>query len=96
MFRKLTACGVAIILAAAGCASVKESAVYSPEEMNRLESYKLVKVLHAEEVTVDPESPGYVGAGGGAVSGGLLGSQVGGNGAIAALAVLGGLIGYGI
>ena len=96
MFRKLTACGVAIILAVAGCASVEESAVYSPEEMNRLESYKLVKFLHAEEVTVDPESPGYVGAGGGAVSGGLLGSQVGGNGAIAALAVLGGLIGYGI
>lgn len=96
MFRKITAFGIAIFLALAGCASVEESAVYTPEEMNRLESYKLVKILHAEEVTVDPESPGYVGAGAGAASGGLLGSQVGGSGAIAALAVLGGLAGYAI
>ena len=58
MFRKITAFGIAIFLALAGCASVEESAVYTPEEMNRLESYKLVKILHAEEVTVDPESPG--------------------------------------
>lgn len=96
MFRKITAFGIAIFLALAGCASVEESAVYTPEEMNRLESYKLVKILHAEEVTVDPESPGYVGAGAGAASGGLLESQVGGSGAIAALAVLGGLAGYAI
>lgn len=96
MFRRITACGIAIFLALAGCASVEESAVYTPEEMNRLESYKLVKILHAEEVTIDPESPGYVGAGAGAASGGLLGSQVGGSGAIAALAVLGGLAGYAI
>ena len=96
MIKQLTICGIAIVLAVAGCASVEESAVYTPEEMNRLESYKLVKILHAEEVTVDPESPGYVGAGAGAASGGLLGSQVGGSGAIAALAVLGGLAGYAI
>ena len=70
---------------------MEESAVYTPDEMNRLESYKLVKVLHAEEVTIDPQSPGYVGAGAGAASGGILGAQVGGSGAIAALAVLGGL-----
>lgn len=96
MFRKSTVCAIALALATAGCASVEESAVYTPEEMNRLESYKLVKVLHAEEVTIDPESPGYIGAGAGAASGGLLGSQVGGSGAIAALAVLGGLAGYAI
>ena len=96
MFRKRVVFGIALVLTLAGCASVEESAVYTPEEMNRLESYKLVKVLHAEEVTVDPESPGYVGAGAGAASGGLLGSQVGGSGAIAALAILGGLAGYAI
>ena len=45
---------------------------------------------------VDPDSPGIVGAGAGAVSGGLIGSQVGGEGAVAALAVIGGLIGYAI
>lgn len=96
MFAKLTACGMAIILAAAGCARVEESAVYTPEEMNRLESYKLVKIVHAEEVTVDPQSPGYVGAGAGAASGGVIGSQVGGNTAIVGLAVLGGLVGYAV
>lgn len=96
MIKELTACVIAVAIAVGGCASVEESAVYSPEQMNRLESYKLVKILHAEEVRVDPESPGYVGAGAGAASGGLLGSQVGGSGAIAALAVLGGLAGYAI
>ena len=95
MNRKLMACGVAVLLLA-GCGSVDESDVYTPEELSRLEDYKLVKVVHAEEVTVDPESPGVVGAGVGAVSGGLIGSKVGGEGAIAALAVIGGLIGYAI
>ena len=95
MNRKLMACGLAVLLLA-GCASVDESDVYTPEELSRLEDYKLVKVVHAEEVTVDRESPGVVGAGMGAVSGGLIGSKVGGEGAIAALAVIGGLIGYAI
>jgi uncharacterized protein YcfJ len=45
---------------------------------------------------IDPESPGIIGAGVGAASGGLIGSQVGGNSAIVALAVVGGLIGYAI
>jgi len=80
----------------AGCASVDESDVYSPEELSRLEDYKLVTVVSAEEVMVDPESPGLIGAGAGAVSGGLIGSQVGGEGAVAALAILGGLIGYAV
>ena len=35
-----------LALTVAGCSSVEESAVYTPDEMNRLESYKLVKVLH--------------------------------------------------
>ena len=95
MTRNLVACGLALAVLA-GCASVDESNVYSPEELSRLEDYKLVTVVHAEEVTVDPDSPGIVGAGAGAVSGGLIGSKVGGDGAIAALAVIGGLIGYAI
>lgn len=95
MDRKLMACGIALFLLA-GCASVEESAVYTPEEMNRPESYKLVKIVHAEQVTVDPKTPGIVGAGIGAASGGLIGSQVGGDSAIVALAVLGGLIGYAV
>lgn len=95
MNRKLMACGVAVVLLA-GCGSVEESDVYTPEELSRLEDYKLVKVVHAEQVMVDPETPGIVGAGVGAASGGLIGSQVGGDGAIAALAILGGLIGYAI
>lgn len=95
MNRKLMACGVAVLLLA-GCGSVDESNVYTPEELSRLEDYKLVKVVHAEEVTVDPETPGLVGAGVGAASGGLIGSKVGGEGAIAALAIIGGLIGYAI
>jgi outer membrane lipoprotein SlyB len=89
------ACGIAVIMMA-GCASVDESDVYSPEELSRLEDYKLVKIVYAEEVMVDPESPGIIGAGVGAVSGGLIGSQVGGESAVAALAILGGLIGYAI
>lgn len=95
MNRKLIACCVAVFLLA-GCGSVEESDVYTPEELSRLENYKLVTVVHAEEVMVDPETPGIVGAGMGAASGGLIGSQVGGNGAVAALAILGGLIGYAI
>jgi len=95
MNRKLMACGVAVLLLAS-CGSVEESNVYTPEELSRLEDYKLVKVVHAEEVTVDPETPGLVGAGVGAASGGLIGSKVGGEGAIAALAIIGGLIGYAI
>jgi outer membrane lipoprotein SlyB len=95
MVRNLMACGMALVLMA-GCASVEESDVYSPEELSRLEDYKLVKVVHAEQVMVDPESPGLVGVGVGAASGGLIGSQVGGEGAAAALAILGGLIGYAI
>lgn len=95
MNRNLMACGVAVVLLA-GCGSVEESDVYTPEELSRLEDYKLVKVVHAEQVMVDPETPGIVGAGVGAASGGLIGSQVGGDGAIAALAILGGLIGYAI
>lgn len=95
MNRKLMACGVAVLLLA-GCGSVDESNVYTPEELSRLEDYKLVKVVHAEEVTVDPETPGLVGVGVGAASGGLIGSKVGGEGAIAALAIIGGLIGYAI
>jgi len=89
------ACGMAVIMMA-GCASVDESDVYTPEELSRLEDYKLVKIVYAEEVMVDPKSPGIVGAGVGAASGGLIGSQVGGDGAVAALAILGGLIGYAI
>jgi outer membrane lipoprotein SlyB len=89
------ACGMALVMMAS-CASVEESNIYSPEELSRLEDYKLVKILHAEQVMVDPESPGIVGAGLGAASGGLIGSQVGGQGAVAALAILGGLIGYAI
>jgi outer membrane lipoprotein SlyB len=89
------ACGLALAVLA-GCASVDESDVYTPEELSRLEDYKLVTIVHAEEVMVDPESPGIIGAGAGAVSGGLIGSRVGGDGAIAALAVIGGLIGYAI
>lgn len=95
MNRKLMACGVAVFLLA-GCGSVEETDVYTPEELSRLEDYKLVKVVHAEEVMVDPESPGFVGGGLGAASGGLIGSRVGGSGAVAALAILGGLIGYAI
>ena len=95
MIRNLMACGIAVIMMA-GCASVDESDVYSPEELSRLEDYKLVKIVYAEEVMVDPESPGIFGAGVGAVSGGLIGSQVGGDSAVAALAILGGLIGYAI
>ena len=95
MTRNLVACGLALAVLA-GCASVDESDVYAPEDLSRLEDYKLVTVVHAEEVTVDPNSPGIVGAGAGAVSGGLIGSKVGGDGAIAALAVIGGLIGYAI
>ncbi len=95
MIRKLIACGMALFVIA-GCARVEESDVYSPEDLSRLEDYKLVKIVYAEEVMVDPESPGIVGAGVGAVSGGLIGSQVGGDSAVAALAILGGLIGYAI
>lgn len=95
MIRNLMACGMALFMMA-GCASVDESDVYTPEELSRLEDYKLVKIVYAEEVMVDPESPGIVGAGVGAVSGGLIGSQVGGDSAVAALAILGGLIGYAI
>ena len=95
MIRNIMACGMALVMMA-GCASVEESDVYTPEELSRLEDYKLVKILHAEQVMVDPESPGIVGAGMGAASGGLIGSQVGGQGAVAALAILGGLIGYAI
>ena len=95
MTQKLIAGGLALILLA-GCGSVEESNVYSPEDMNRLENYKLVKIVHAEQVTVDPETSGIVGGGLGAASGGLIGSQVGGDSAIVALAVLGGLIGYAV
>ncbi len=95
MNHKLIACGMTLFIMAS-CARVEESAVYSPEEMNRLESYKLVKIVHAEQVMIDPESPGIIGAGVGAASGGLIGSQVGGDAAIVALAVVGGLIGYAI
>ncbi len=95
MYAKITAVGAVLVLLG-GCAQVEESAVYKPEDMNRLESYRLVKVVHAEEVKIDPETPGIVGAGVGATGGGLIGSQVGGNGAIVGLAVLGGLIGYAI
>jgi outer membrane lipoprotein SlyB len=95
MSRKLIGCGLALVLLAS-CASVDESNVYSPEDMNRLESYKLVKVVHAEPVMIDPKTPGIVGGGIGAASGGLIGSQVGGDSAIVALAVLGGLIGYAV
>lgn len=95
MPQKHIACGLTLLLLA-GCASVEESNVYSPEDMNRLESYKLVKIVHAEQVTIDPKSPGIVGGGLGAASGGLIGSQVGGESAIVALAVLGGLIGYAV
>lgn len=95
MVRNFMACGIAVIMIS-GCASVDESDVYTPEELSRLEDYRLVKVVHAEEVMVDPESPGIVGVGVGATSGGLIGSQVGGEGAVAALAILGGLIGYAI
>jgi len=95
MKRTLIACGMGVVLLA-GCGSVDESDVYTPEELSRLEDYKLVKVVHAEEVMVDPETPGIVGAGVGAASGGLIGSQVGGEGAVAALAIIGGLIGYAI
>jgi uncharacterized protein YcfJ len=52
--------------------------------------------VHAEQVKIDPETPGIVGGGIGAASGGLIGSQVGGDSAIVALAVLGGLIGYAV
>ncbi len=41
MFLKLTACGIAIILAVAGCASVEESAVYSPEEMTPVSARRI-------------------------------------------------------
>jgi outer membrane lipoprotein SlyB len=95
MTRKMIAGGLALFLLA-GCASVEESNVYSPEDMNKLENYKLVKVVHAEQVKIDPETPGIVGGGIGAASGGLIGSQVGGDSAIVALAVLGGLIGYAV
>ena len=93
MKRKLMAGGMALFMLA-GCASVEQSGVYSPEDLNKPESYKLVKIVHA--VTVDPKTPGIVGAGVGAASGGLIGSQVGGDSAVVALAVLGGLIGYAV
>lgn len=95
MPRNQIACGLALLLLA-GCASVEQSNVYSPEDMNRLENYKLVKIVHAEQVMIDPKTPGIVGGGIGAASGGLIGSQVGGDSAIVALAVLGGLIGYAV
>ena len=56
MTRKLMACGLALAVLA-GCASVDESDVYTPEELSRLEDYKLVTIVHAEEEGWD----GYVG-----------------------------------
>ncbi len=91
--KTITAFGILLIMIA-GCARVDESAVYAPEEMNQLESYQLVKIIHAEEVSIDPESPGYVGAGLGAASAGYAGSALGGDSAALALAVIGGITGY--
>lgn len=85
------------MLGVTGCAqSVPESGVYTPEELARLESYQIVEVLHAEQVTVDPETPGVVGGALGATAGGIIGSNVGGDSAIVALAALGAVIGYAI
>jgi outer membrane lipoprotein SlyB len=85
------------MLGMAGCAqSVPESGVYTPEELARMENYQIVEVLHAEQVTVDPETPGVVGGALGATAGGIIGSNVGGDSAIVALAALGAVIGYAI
>ena len=54
MKRNFMACAFAVAILA-GCGSVDENDVYTPEELSRLENYKLVKVVHAEEVRVDPE-----------------------------------------
>jgi outer membrane lipoprotein SlyB len=73
---------------------VDESAVYTTSEMNELESYQIVTIIHAEEVTIDPDSPGVLGAGAGAASVGYAGSALGGESAGLALAVMGGIAGY--
>ena len=85
------------MLGVAGCAErVPESGVYTPEKLARLENYQVVEVLHAEQVTIDPETPGVVGGVLGGAAGGLIGSKVGGDSAILALAALGAVIGYAI
>ena len=82
-----------LLIIITSCARVDESTVYTPSEMNQLESYRLVTIIHAEEVTIDPESPGILGAGAGAASAGAAGSALGGDLALAA-AVIGGIVGY--
>ena len=64
-----------LLIIITSCARVDESTVYTPSEMNQLESYQLVTIIHAEEVTIDPESPGILGAGAGAASAGAAGSR---------------------
>jgi outer membrane lipoprotein SlyB len=82
-----------LLIIITSCARVDESTVYTPSEMNQLESYQLVTIIHAEEITIDPESPGILGAGAGAASAGAAGSALGGDLALAA-AVIGGIVGY--
>jgi len=82
-----------LLIIITSCARVDESTVYTPSEMNQLESYRLVTIIHAEEVTIDPDSPGILGAGAGAASAGAAGSALGGDLALAA-AVIGGIVGY--
>jgi outer membrane lipoprotein SlyB len=85
------------ILAVAGCAErVRESGVYTPQELANLESYRLVEVVHAERVMVDPETPGVAGTAIGAAAGAGIGSQAGSGTATLIGAVLGGVIGYAI
>ena len=83
-----------LLIIITSCARVDESAVYTPSEMNQLESYQLVTIVHAEEVTIDPESPGILGAGAGAASAGAAGAAVGGESVALAAAVIGGIVGY--
>ncbi len=94
MGQKTVALFGVLLIMIASCARVDESAVYTPSEMNQLESYQLVTIIHTEEVTIDPESPGILGAGVGAASAGYAGSALGGDSAALAAAVIGGIAGY--
>jgi outer membrane lipoprotein SlyB len=93
---KIAVLGMAI-LAVVGCAErVRESGVYTPQELANLESYRLVEVVHAERVMVDPETPGVAGMALGGAAGAGIGSQAGSGAATLIGAVVGGVIGYAI
>ncbi len=93
---KIAVLGMAILVVV-GCAErVRESGVYTPQELANLESYRLVEIVHAEQVMVDPETPGIAGTALGAAAGAGIGSQAGSGTAALIGAVVGGVIGYAI